>query len=385
MKKTNAFPVIIVHGFLCWGQDSKLNDFCPGFGMWNGNAKMAILEAGVPCQCPSVGAFNGMWDRACILYAQLTGTRVDFGKAHSERTGTERYGETFTKPLVPGWGERDADGNLMKVNLVGHSFGGPTIRTLINLLAEGSEEERACTDPDDLSPLFAGGKADWVHSCTTLAATHNGVTLPDAAGPLFKPFNGVFFFLAPILSGPFNKFYMMGLDQFGVSGKKHVSLNTGKVMKMINQKEGNIFEELTTEFGSYLTKDYKTYDNIYYFSYYGRRTNRKGKYEVPSKDIWLPLRIFSPLECLYKDATHGEEWQPNDGIVNVPAAMHPNNGEPFTDFVSNEECKPGIWYVMPEEWKDHTSYMGVGETKEDYNNFFLEITERVTDLPVINK
>ena len=50
------------------------------------------------------------WDRTCELYAQLTGTRVDYGKAHAEKYGHARYGRTYEKPLFPGWGEPDADG-----------------------------------------------------------------------------------------------------------------------------------------------------------------------------------------------------------------------------------------------------------------------------------
>ena len=43
-------------------------------------------------------------------------------------------------------------------------------------MAAGSEEERCATDPKELSPLFAGGKADWIYSVTTLAAPTNGTT-----------------------------------------------------------------------------------------------------------------------------------------------------------------------------------------------------------------
>ena len=70
-----------------------------------------------------------------------------------------------------------------------------------------------------------------------------------------------------------------------------------------------------------------------------------------------------------------------DGLVNIPAAHHPF-GQPWQDFDA-DNIKAGIWNVMPQEWKDHTPYMGVLETKEDYANFFLEIADRVTDLPVI--
>ena len=140
MEKTNNYPVVMVHGFLCWGSEERINDFLPLFGMWNGNARMTVLEMGVPCFTPSVGPFSGMWDRACDLYAHIKGGTVDYGYVHSKRNHHERYGNTY-EALVPNWGDLDEYGKIQKINLIGHSFGGPTVRTLINLLAEGSKEE----------------------------------------------------------------------------------------------------------------------------------------------------------------------------------------------------------------------------------------------------
>lgn len=384
MKKTNNYPVIVVHGFLCWGSETKLNQFMPAFGMWTGNAQVAILQEGVPCFTPHVGPFSSMWDRACLLYAMLKGGRVDYGKVHSEKYGHDRYGKTY-KALVPNWGELDEAGKIQKINLVGHSFGGPTVRTLIHLLAEGSEEERAGTPAGELSPLFEGGKQKWVHSCTTLAATHGGVTLPDAGRPLVNPMAYFVYGVGNIVSGtPLATLYDFDMDRFGISSKaKHLKLNKEALTRLVHMEDDNIFYELSTTGGSKLTKDYKTYDNIYYFSYHGKRTKTHfGFLELPTKDMFLPLRLFSVFECLYKTKEFGKEWQPNDGLVNIPAARAPMN-EPSTEFVSKDACKPGVWHVMPLEWKDHTSYMGIGEDPETFNNFFVEIADRVTDLPVI--
>ena len=155
MKKACNYPVILVHGFLCWGNESKLNSFIPLFGRWHGNARYAGGELGNRCYAPHVGPFTGMRDRACILYAMIKGGRVDFGKVHSEKMGHERYGETY-QGYVPDWGELDEEGKIQKINLIGHSFGAPTIRTLIHLLAEGDPDEVAGTDPDDLSGCKCG-------------------------------------------------------------------------------------------------------------------------------------------------------------------------------------------------------------------------------------
>ncbi len=219
MRKTNNYPFVLVHGYLCWGNDDRINDICPTFGMWNGSAKTALLDAGYIVDTPSVGMFSGMWDRACELYAFIKGGRVDYGKVHSERNGHARFGKTYPG-YVPNWGELDENGKIQKINLIGHSFGGPTVRTLIHLLAEGSEIERQGTDPDDLSDLFKGGKVKWVHSCTTLAGTHNGVTLPEQIQPAIKPLAFTIFSLAPLTSGTwFSKVYGFHLDRFGLSSQ----------------------------------------------------------------------------------------------------------------------------------------------------------------------
>lgn len=55
MKKTNDYPIILIHGFLCWGTESKINQFMPCMGMWNGNARVAIMEEGVRCYTPHIG------------------------------------------------------------------------------------------------------------------------------------------------------------------------------------------------------------------------------------------------------------------------------------------------------------------------------------------
>ncbi|MDD6807916.1 MAG: lipase [Oscillospiraceae bacterium] len=385
MAKTNNYPIVLVHGFLCWGSESKINQFFPCFGMWNGNAREAIMEEGVQCFTPHVGPFNSMWDRACILYAMIKGGRVDFGKAHSEKNGHARYGRTYPG-YVKNWGELDEAGKIQKISIVGHSFGGPTVRTLIHLLAEGSAEERAATPAGELSPLFEGGKEKWIHSCTTLAATHNGVTLPDAGRPLVKPMATVLHTVGRMTSGTwFQKLYDFNMDQWGfvsrdTKGNKQAAKEA--VRTLVNKTNDNIYWELSTEGAMESMKDYKTYDNIYYFSYGGKRTKTHGPIELPTKDMWLPLRLFSIFECFYKDPTHPKEWRPNDGLVNVPASKAPI-GAPQTDFVSNEDSKPGVWNIMPLEWKDHTSYMAVGEDKETYHNYMKEIANRAMSLPVI--
>src|SRR5699024_7861874 len=68
-----------------------------------------------------------------------------------------------------------------KIHLLDHSMGGQTIRTMTELLKDGSSDEIEYyeNNPDEgISPLFEGGK-DWVHSITSVATPHNGSTFAD--------------------------------------------------------------------------------------------------------------------------------------------------------------------------------------------------------------
>ena len=77
------------------------------------------------------------------------GTRVDYGKEHSERCGHDRFGKDFSKKrLIPDWSAKE------KINLLGHSFGGVTVRLLAELMANGSAEERKVTAKGEISELL---------------------------------------------------------------------------------------------------------------------------------------------------------------------------------------------------------------------------------------
>ena len=133
-----------------------------------------LRSEGFSCYAASVAPEGSAWDRACELYAQLAGTVTDYGKAHSEQYGHERFGPDFTgRPLIPDWESG------RKLVLLGHSFGGATIRLFSELLANGSAEEQAVTPPEELSPFFLGRQGERLHALVALAAPTNGTTAYD--------------------------------------------------------------------------------------------------------------------------------------------------------------------------------------------------------------
>ena len=164
MEYKNNYPVVIVHGLMGWGEQDLVDKTFPHFGLTKEKDLCKHLrEQGIEVYRPSLGPVNSGWDRACVLWAYLFGGRVDYGKVHSEKYGHARFGREYPGVLK----DLGQDGPHKKINIFGHSFGGPSIKEITALFVYGSEEERAGTDPDDLSPLFAGGHAGLVHTITT--------------------------------------------------------------------------------------------------------------------------------------------------------------------------------------------------------------------------
>ena len=389
MKKSNSFPVVAVHGFMCYGDQELINKVIPTFGFLHCDAAKAITAQGIECYEPSVGPYTASWDRACILYAKIKGGRVDYGKAHSEQFGHARYGAEF-KGMIPSWGTLDENGKRRKINLIAHSFGGPTVMMLIHLLYEGDEQERNATPESELSDLFRGGKTDWVHAVTTLAATHNGVTLPEVGKPLLPAVEKMFLNTAATLGRTkFTKVFDFHLEQFGISDpdgslipKKTPEVKDG-IRHYMSLNEDNIFYELGTKGYKQIKEKYgiKTYDNIYYMAYGGTRTKKFlfTDLQIPAKQMNNGLKLFGFVEGMCPFTP--KEWRANDGLVNIPSVVP--EGAQQAAFDKKENCRPGIWYTFPTEFKDHVSYMGIGEDPDEYAGFFTNIVDAMTDFPVL--
>ncbi|MCR5042456.1 MAG: lipase, partial [Clostridia bacterium] len=167
---------VFVNGLGGWGEYQLYYKILPYWGVFGGDCMTYLRARGFDVHAASASSSSSAWDRACEVYAQLTGTTVDYGEAHSERYGHDRFGKCYRgRALVKQW---DAD---HPIDLLGHSFGGATVLMLLDLMIDGSEEERAKTPPDGLSPLFAGGHDGWISSITALSAPLNGTTAYYAA------------------------------------------------------------------------------------------------------------------------------------------------------------------------------------------------------------
>ena len=390
------YPYVLVHGLGGWGNGDGINDTVQYWGATSMNLVEYLNEQGYEVHAPSVGPVSSTWDRACELYAQLTGTRVDYGEAHSAAHNHERFGREYSEPLVAQWGEKINGGQRVKINLIGHSFGGATVRLLSSLLEHGSEEEKTATE-GEISPLFEGGKGDWVYSVTALCAPHNGSSLTevlDSVGGLVgikdttDMLTTLCFGVAGLTANT-DGIYDFKLEHFGITDTDFNSA----IDALTNSGNDHAVYDLTPDGASELNKTIKVNPNAYYFSY-SYSTTKAGSFlrgQVPNSSTLPILYPFALAMGSFKGTTDGgisidETWQENDGLVSVVSARYPFGDEfvemPLKSSQSEEEfeIQRGIWNVAPTKEGDHGKVIGLNSGEEVPKTFFTELFTMVDEL-----
>ena len=358
------YSFVFVHGLSGWGSYDVANSFVRYWGMFSGDVFGTLEKQGFHCYAASVNPTGSVWDRVCELYAQLTGTVTDYGKEHSERCGHARYGKDYSKrPLIPSWSAED------KINLLGHSFGGVTVRLLAELMANGSEAERAVTDPAELSGLFTGGKADWIYSVTTLSAPHNGTsayTVSREGEPVQRTNSGLTGGIRAALSSM-------------------ISIGTQPIRDGRAESDYASYD-MYIDHAIELNGRISTLPNAYYFSFATSATDpdENGCY-VPDESIMEPMFVGSAeLIGKFSGETAGgypvdEAWRESDGLVNVISAIAPFDA-PQTEF-DPENVQPGVWNVFPVMRGDHMTFMGgLSVRHPELKAFYLEHLDRINRL-----
>ena len=359
----NKRTTIFVHGFLGWGEREGFYSALPYWGLTSGDLLEYLRSIGYDCHSASVGSLSSAWDRACELYAQISGGVVDYGAAHAEKFGHARYGVEYA-PLIEDWENRSID-------LVGHSFGGTTIRLFLGILANGMPEEveAAKTLGTVPSPFFEGGKAGCIHSVSTISSPHNGTTLTDSSSNFTSVMMMLFTGVAKTLGiSDLKNGYDFKLDQFGIR-KKPGEPVTDTIARMLDtgflQSGDHAIRDLSIDGTASLNEQLSIMPGIYYFSYPCCRSHMSlmNYHHKPDKGM-TPLFTHCSISMGRWCDTHtpgghfvGKEWLPNDGLVNTISAMYPT-GEKFRIFNKNAVLEPGVWNVMPVRRLDHFAVIG---------------------------
>lgn len=384
-EKEETAPFIFVHGMGAWGSYEDFYDIMPYWGGWGFNKEADIIrifnENGIEAYAASVGPFNSAWDRACELYAQLTGTVVDYGEAHSAAHNHDRYGFSYegNQLMDECW-----DG-VEKLNLVGHSFGVPAVRLFASLMAYGDEAEMAATG-EDTSPLFTGGH-DCVHAVISLAGPHNGSPIAnlvyDAKVPMMLISAGLNLIGATF--GNTLAMWSLQLSHFGLTpkqGESTVPLSLTNI-KNFYEAEDNCGYDLTLRGAAQLNEKIKTVPGVYYYSYTSRATTTdENDNEVPIDTMFTMFkpssRILGKMEGKTVDGiTLDKNWEINDGIVPLASALYPTTdaatARSYEEAVGNgETIEPGRWYYMPTmEGFDHFDYAGTRDYPTSFEDFYF--------------
>ena len=357
MKKELSF--VFVHGLAGWGSYDEAYQKKPYWGMRGGDLMAYLKEKGYACYAASVSPVGSAWDRACELYAQLAGKRVDYGEAHSSEFNHERFGRDFSeRPLIPDWNK---DTRLV---LIGHSFGGATIRLFAELLANGDQSQ--CISHDDISPLFKGGMGDRIQSIVTLASPTNGTTAYDmTTDPLFDSGKVTVPWWSRVLA--------------------KMMTNSLKVVPDGRDERDYASFDMFIDHAMQLNKRIETLPWVYYFSVPCSFTvkSKDGNYR-PKQGIEAFLVMRSCLIGAYTGRTKDgmeidDRWRENDGLVNTISAAYPI-GAPHKK-LDTDHIEPGIWNVFPVYDGDHMSLQGGYIRRHDVRGFYLKMLQMIDTLP----
>ncbi|SDW98328.1 triacylglycerol lipase [Marininema mesophilum] len=372
--KKNNEPIIMVHGL---GGFDELY----GFQYWGGlfDIKKDLQKQGYQVYAADIGTFSSNWDRAVELYAQIKGGRADYGAAHAEKYGHARYGRSYPG-LYPEWGEiNQKTGKVNKVHLIGHSMGGQTVRTLVQLLEQGDKNvsasiggEKAYTKDSSLSSLFNGQRKSWVSSVLTISSPHDGSTLTRKVGSITGSYAQQMIGAFAAAAGNREVLdYDFKMDQWGLKREPGESFES--YMKRVSEssiwkKSKDTSEwELNPSGARELNSWVKTQPDVYYFSVGTEQTYKDPitGHEVPEvlmNPVLYPTSLYiGKHEEEFDGIVVNSQWFKNDGLANTNSMDGPSLGS--TDEILPYKDKPqiGKWNFLGDmNSYDHMDIIGWG-------------------------
>lgn len=367
-SKEGKIPLVLVHGMLGWGESAKVTEkIGPYWGMKSCNVPDMLRNDGYEVYAATVGPMSSAYDRACELYAQLTGTRTDYGEAHSARYGHERYGRDYSDSPLMGkpWDMTTA------INLAGHSFGGPTLIVFASIMAYGSVEEIEASG-DNVSEFFKGGHAGAINALATLESPSNGTPLANYMND--TPLAYVATIFLNTRANPDKPMDPM-LEHFGMTEK----MDYWNDLKLSFSKD-HCGYDMTINGSKELQNKFPSSKTIRYMSYTATLP------EGGNDDTEKLAKVFSAPGGLISQAANGtiidghfikSEWKLNDGFVPQISALYPMyDGSEHVDYTSGAKLIPGVWTVMPNiENSSHGAHCSA--VKGDVVTFYKLFTDMI--------
>lgn len=370
----NNHPIVLVHGFLGFGDDQFASS---GFKYWGGfddiAAHMRQHHGQHQVFVSTVGAISSSWDRSAELYYQIKGGCVDYGAVHAARfqhvAGEHRppgqcwaanpadNPNNYPLALYPAW---DA---AHPIHLIAHSQGGQTIRSLIELLENGSPH-----GDEGGGDLYTGGKIGWVVSATTISAPHDGTALHDAIGNFGLVATDLASRIAAMANpGGVQPAPPLKLDHFGLPRRPGESerayLARARAAPVFNTDNYDTAQyEMGPDGARQFNTWVKTSPNVYYYSIANSATEagafccnqtdrliapfQKHQYQYPRRDMapltkpyageWILPSLARRGLGAYTQSEPGrapvdQRWFRNDGVVNT-VSMRAPGGQPARDY-----------------------------------------------------
>lgn len=382
LSPKNDFPIVLVHGLLGWGEDELAGvDYWHGFDCQRGATGIIRSE---------VSAIASLHDRACELFYQLVGGRVDYGAEHAARYGHARFGRNYAVAKHPQWSAEQP------LHFVGHSMGAPTIRMLQQML-----EEQA----------FPGFATDhrWVQSVSSISGVNNGSTAVylfgvDERSGLIKRRSAAaaIIKLAELYSAlapeKFKNFYDFDLAHWGLQRRPEESLlqHLRRILAHEDylKDKNNPGWDLSVQGMRHWNAHLRTWADTYYFGFATQQTFKLplSKRILPKPNLnplllgvsaWMANKRFEPP--LYP-GFNSEAWWHNDGLVSTYSQQFPRSaGEhPAKAWADCQELKPGYWHDMPllDDW-DHGDIIVAAPLRQlkGRRRFYAELFELLRALP----
>lgn len=380
----NNLPIVLVHGFIGFGPNELQGT---GFKYWGGfndvEAYLRTNNGSHQVHTAAVGPVSSNWDRAVELFYQIKGGCADYGAARTARFAA--YGK-IQKPAGKCWAT-DPNNNpnnyplalypqwdaAHPIHLVSHSQGGQTIRTMIQLLENGSPYGN-----EGNGALYTGGKIGWVKSATTISTPHNGTTLRDVIidyVPKISELAGKVVEVAG-LGGSGGRIYNFKLEQYGLAQgpsenfQDFINRTKGAPYWKLDNKDSAQWD-LGPDGAKELNSWVKTSPNVYYYSIANHATEQgsfccnetdrliapiqSSNYQYARNDMifflkntageWVVPSILNRGMGSYTQTDPSRvlidsNWFLNDGVVNYISMKSPS-GQPVRNY--NGTSVKGYW------------------------------------------